>query len=453
MALSLASLYTPLADFFLDKFQTDADSPIQFRFDKFGSVLSDNDFIDPSHPDLGYLPALATERFSELVNHIPVDTADGANIYLSADLIDSTYYFRLLLPAAPYLSNGMDQAAEQARIASAGALKTACIRQWESVTQESITGWMLEYKPSTATPTDWYDKSSNDIWTSHSFQASSDSDTAGQIAPDPYWYQLWKLRPNDLLMLKAIDGIPDPRPIPPEEYTRRLLEKEQNWREVQPHYMQSWTAPEHPAFAVPGEAYSLLPDAYLLTGEGDGSGAATSAEDSDPPELATTGEQYSWTARNSALLAYKEYVREFDTLAMSERLRANQYLSYFTPTQVVTTSQISIKFDYCLVHIGRPWLQNAFLNDHSWYVPGVPKGQVTSSSVGTNFTLLPIGFVVIRNLVIEADWTSEDLANASLATDFGPFKVTKESGANRLAHPGIQIIGWLLQKLPSLPPN
>jgi hypothetical protein len=57
-------------------------------------------------------------------------------------------------------------------------------------------------------------------------------------------------------------------------------------------------------------------------------------------------------------------------------------------------------------------------------------------------------------LAQNANWY-EDVANASIATDFGPFKVTAGIVNNelKLSHPGLQIIGWVLQKMPDLPPN
>jgi len=40
-----------------------------------------------------------------------------------------------------------------------------------------------------------------------------------------------------------------------------------------------------------------------------------------------------------------------------------------------------------------------------------------------------------------------------VATDFGPFKVDSGIVNNSLSHAGIQVVGWLLQHMPPLPPN
>jgi hypothetical protein len=106
MPITLDSIYKPLNDFFLSKLGTAAGSPVFFRFDKFGSVVSDEDFVDPSHPERGYVPAIANEKFSELVDCMPVDQNDGMNIIISTNAISDTYYLRLLNPAQPYLPAG-----------------------------------------------------------------------------------------------------------------------------------------------------------------------------------------------------------------------------------------------------------------------------------------------------------------------------------------------------------
>jgi hypothetical protein len=91
------------------------------------------------------------------------------------------------------------------------------------------------------------------------------------------------------------------------------------------------------------------------------------------------------------------------------------------------------------------------VNLTTWSIPGVGKGQSTTPPNG--MALLPIAFVAVRALAIKGNWSNEDVANAARATDFGPFKVDNAIVNGTLSHPGLQIVGWLLQKMPSLPPN
>jgi nucleoid-associated protein YgaU len=65
---------------------------------------------------------------------------------------------------------------------------------------------------------------------------------------------------------------------------------------------------------------------------------------------------------------------------------------------------------------------------------------------------LPVGFVAVRNLTISAQWSAEDSANLGSVTDFGPFQVGASDGQT-LTHAGLQVVAWLLQRLPELPPS
>jgi hypothetical protein len=315
-------------------------------------VVSDDDFINPRHPECGYVPSLAVEKFSDIVNRVPYDAGDEMNTVMSDESIDSIYFHRLLSPAMPYVSSDADAGTQQRVTDNFNAMKASALKLWNSVTLESSSGVMLEYKPSVATPVTWYDIAKDGIWTSQSFHISGSSaptqDSAGS--------KLWRLQPSDAALAEAL------------------------------------TAPEQPV----GKMASNLRDRIHV---------------------------------NAAAIANGG------------------------PTRPVETSTIAIHFDYCPVTIRRPWLENAFLDSTSWYVPGVPTGEVTAIDSSGNLALMPIGFVAIRSLIIEAEWTAQDIANAAAATNFGPFKVTPKIVDGKLIHSGIQIIAWLLRGMPALPPR
>ncbi|GHO60414.1 hypothetical protein [Ktedonobacter robiniae] len=495
MALSLDAIYQPIAEFFLQLFETNATSPLLFRFDKFGSVVSDEDFIDPNHPELGYLPALAMEKFSDLVNHIPVDTHDNVDILLSADTVDSAYFFRLLTPALPYLSPGTDDATKQAMIDAFNLVKANAVKLWDNVKAESITGLMLQYKPSLATPQNWYDRTKKELWTHHAFQVT---ETQAKTNPgtEPI-DKLWTLKIHDDTMANILEmpelkkevkpDQPDPTELPPIRIADRILELHKHPDQPQPDVIENSgrslpsriTEAGSKRLTIPTQENALhnrlLRDSALLQPSSLETErlAATPIE----PEISTLSirdapilqptfakeENIDFASgnlisrpgviksENSTL--HDSYLKQSHTLAVTNKLLVNQYLGAYAPTNSVQTSSISISFDYCLIHIRRPWYMDEFINARSWYIPTVPKGQVTSSGAAGNFPFIPIGFVAIRNLSIVANWTEEDRTNASQATSFGPFKVTTGIVNNTLSHEGLQIIGWMLQKMPDLPPN
>jgi hypothetical protein len=433
MTLSLESIYQPLTDFFTNLFRTDSGSPALFRFDKFGSAVSDQDFIDPNHPELGYLPALVREKFSDLVNHIPVDLGDGMNIFLSADLIDDTYFFRLLTPSIPYIPDGSDDATKQAIISAFSFIKADALKIWNNLTLESITGLMLQYKPSVATPGDWYDRTKNDVWTNHSFQITEKSSTTTSSPPT----QLWKLKLSDESMQRVLQ-LPVVVDKPVEQPPINIPDQVLKLRETQLQKVTSVGEVRTPL------AVEALSNQRVFT-------PVVSHNISIAAEVNQRANVGVTPTGNVAL--YDTFLRQNNTLDISKKLVVNQFIGDYAPTQSVSTDSISISCDYCLVKVDRLWWKSIFSDSTSWCIPAVSKGQVTTSGPAGNLPLMPIGFVAIRNLVIEANWTAEDVTNASSATDFGPFKVNANIVNNKLTHEGLQIIGWLLEKMPDLPPN
>lgn len=438
MTLSLEAIHQPLNDFFLNAFKTNADDLIVFRFDKFGSIISEEDFINPSHPEFGFVPALVTEKFSDLVNHIPVDLGDGLNIQLSLNSIDDTYFFRLLSPSLPFVSANTSSEVQQQIISTFSSLKQTAQNAWNDITLESSTGLKLKFKPSLATPENWFDSSKNEVWTSQSFQVSEKSSTSASYSPG----QLWKLKLSDQLMTKILQlpeqgpTLPDPPPFNIADRVLALRANPNNMitpgvfrgeMDLQPDFSPTFAPTQH--FVSPGRVNPVLVNG--------------------PDDLSTNID----VSVPDSVTLHDRYLKQYNALDLSKRLVVTQYLDTNAPRQAVETSSISISFDYCVVNIRRPWYSEVFITDKSWCTPSVSKGQFTSNGPAGNLPLMPVGFVAIRNLKIEANWTGEDIKNASQATDFGPFKVTTNIIDNTLSHPGLQIIGWFLQKMPDLPPN
>lgn len=423
-------------DFFLSQFKTEAGSPVQFRFSKFGSVVSDQDFIDPNHPEQGYLAALATEKFSDLVNHIPLDAGDGMNIVLSADTIDTAYFYRLLSPANPHFPDGADDGAKDSIVAAFGAIKAQAQKIWTSLTLESISGLMLQFKPSTATPANWYDSTKDDVWTHHTFQVSEPVAVPAS-GPPP---QLWKLKLSDEFLGKVIQAnealAPDRPAAAPQPTVSPAL------REVRVMPDMMTTRSFSTLASQPTRRVSATP----------AMGAAPlAARNVNVVAWNSIGADALSPAPNLALR--KSYIKQYHALDVSNRLLISQFVQTNQPTQPVKTNSISISFNYCLVEIRRPWYMDAFVNDRSWCIPGVAKGGLSLGGTPGNLPMLSVGFVAIRNLAIEANWSADDVANAAVATDFGPFKISGDVVNNKLSHSGLQIIGWIIQTMPALPPN
>lgn len=420
MTLSLESLYTPLNEFFLSRFKAADDSPILFRFSKYGSVLTDRDFRDPAHPELGYVPSLAIEQFSNLVNHIPVDTGDGVNVALSDSLIDDAYFFRLLTPAVPAFPVSAGTSSKQAIVDAFSVLKASALKTWANVVSESSSGFMLQYRPSLATPENWYDQSSADAWTKHSLDIrESVSTPAPAGAPST---PLWRLRLSDEVLMRVSNPIA-PTIAPRSELVTAMADPDAH---VALHSAARFAAPRL-GRAVVAEV-ALRPTAI----------AAAVAEPAAVPEPTFDRAAFS---------------KNFATLNVAKRLALVRAIGESAPTRPAETKHFSISFEYCLVSVRRPWYLGAFVDSDSWSVPAAKKGELNMNGAADSLSLLPIALLAVRNLVIEADWAAEDVASISQATHFGPFAVANEMVENKLSRPGLQVVGWVLQKMQPLPPQ
>jgi hypothetical protein len=150
----------------------------------------------------------------------------------------------------------------------------------------------------------------------------------------------------------------------------------------------------------------------------------------------------------------KNFHDAFWDMNVKNRLLVSQYIKTQAPTEPVSASSFSISFKYCVIDVDRPWLKTSFINDKSWFIPTAKKGELSGEDPnGGTLTLLPIAFIAIKELNIEANWSSTDIEISKFATDFGPFQVDTEILNNKLSHQGIQIVGWMVQKMPDLPPN
>lgn len=129
------------------------------------------------------------------------------------------------------------------------------------------------------------------------------------------------------------------------------------------------------------------------------------------------------------------------------------------PAPPVTSDGFSLKVDVCLVHLRRPWLSTGLLTLTNWFVPSVPRGTMSGGKGADDtgsFAVLPIACVFIRNLVITARWSEDDLTNVVTSSHLGAFSLlgrTFDHSSASLTVPGMQCVAWLCESLPVLPPS
>jgi hypothetical protein len=141
-------------------------------------------------------------------------------------------------------------------------------------------------------------------------------------------------------------------------------------------------------------------------------------------------------------------------------------------------TNVSIDMELCVVEIERPWLDGVIFDMGDWFMgAGFPKGSISTgllatATVQTMMPLLPTAFIAARNISITANWSTQDqsyihsVTSGSASVGWGPFQIggsyyssssqatfqsSFQDGVLRI--PGIQIIAFINQILPVVPPE
>jgi hypothetical protein len=178
MSLSIDSIFKPLNDYFIQRFQTQPGDTVFFRLSKYAVTVDDEDFMMPGQPQLGYSPPVAQEFVSNLVNQIPDSDDITQSVLFLQDSIDQTYFYRALNASQFFVPVGSDDASVQSVMDTFNRIRQDAVKAWEQMDLVSTSGIEgIKVLPVTAAPTNWYDKTNRDIWTSESFQVSDPTES------------------------------------------------------------------------------------------------------------------------------------------------------------------------------------------------------------------------------------------------------------------------------------
>jgi len=171
MALSLDSVYRPFDEFFYDKFAAGDGAPVTFRFAHLPRAFVDSDFLTPLHPEWGPSPAIAQELLSTVVDGVTRLDPDGRTVWLSTSRLSELYNDEILSPATPFVPDDMtNDSARQARIEAFSQAKADAIGLWAKIKAASLLeGEGIEFRPSTAMPGNWWDRTDAGVWTHSPF--------------------------------------------------------------------------------------------------------------------------------------------------------------------------------------------------------------------------------------------------------------------------------------------
>jgi hypothetical protein len=435
MALSLESIFHPFNAFFVDKFGA-ADAPVKFRFARTPRSFVDSDFLTPLHPEWGASQALALEIFSNVVDGVAKLDADGCNVWIGPHSISELYGDEMLGPAISFVPPEVSSDADrQAMIDAFNQLKHDARERWEATRAASLMEGAqgTEYHPSSPAPAMWWDKSAAGVWTPQAFQVAQ----AGTPAPPGNnGAGILKLKIDDVRMRTLLDTHLQAMPVAP----------------VANHPMPV-LSPGTRIMARPIAAAAVM-SAQAETPVRMAGRIASIASIAAQSPVAFAAPAASALA-NPALhdvAIHTNLANQISVLPFKERMEIQDVLAQNAPTQPVGSTNVGISFDFCVVNIVRPWLHHAFLDSRAWYIPGLRKGELSANDAH-GLPALPVGFVAVKNLRIQARWTPEDILNLERSIQFGPFNFDSTVVDGAISHDGIQIVGWLLQDLADLPPN
>jgi hypothetical protein len=410
MPISLDAVYKPLNQFFVQKFGQAVGAPVFFRFAQLPVGFYDSDFLSPMNPELGPSAALAAEHLSFLVDGITRLDENGTGVWLDPPRISELYFDEILRPSLPRLPAGVSDAQTQTVLEAFGRLKEDAQIRWSKGEAASLIPGHSDYRICTAHPTGWWNKSDTGAWTHKEFKVE------GAATSDPG------------------------RPPPP------LLRLKPRAADIEPMFLKL----QAPVAAAPVSGTPPAVRAQLKSFSGPTLTRSGLRAELAVPHRPLSAKTAILADRN--LLMAGQLKARTKELPMRNRLDLQLWLSQSTFTQPVSVSDVTISFDYCLVRVTRDWMHTAFLNSNLWYLPGQSRGAFSRSD-GRGFPALPVGFVALKNLRIKAPWTPADVTNLEQSIQFGPFNFESQVIDGAIGQDDIQVVGWILQDMPELPPN
>jgi hypothetical protein len=419
MALSLDSIFHPFNDFFLTKFGSGSGAPVKFRFSRLPHTFVDGDFLISEHPEWGPSAQLAQEILSNVIDQLPTLDPDGRTVSsgFGTGLISDLYSDEMLAPAIPFVPAEVSgEANKQAIVDAFNQVKADARNRWETTKLSSLLQGQQskEYRPSNPTPAMWWNRNEPSVWTPQTFEVKGATSPPQPGSPSD---GILKMKIDDARMNSLLQA--HPQTIPPQ--LRPAL--------VRP-------------IPAAGAAPVIAARPMLM--------AAARPAGGPPAAMLATEHVAVSPAANVAV--HSGLVREMSTIPFYQRRQIQVVIAQNQPTQAIASSEVSIAFDYCVVNCERAWLHKGFLDNGSWFIPGQRKGGLSAND-GHGVPALPVGFVAVKNLRIQAPWTPEDITNLELSVQFGPFSFTSTVVNGAISHQGLQIVGWMLQDVTDLPPN
>lgn len=421
MGITLESIYKPVNDFFLNTFKNDADAPVEFRLQQYATVVNEEDFEDLNSTD---------EMSSDLVNEIPYVDDKGLNVVFTPNNIDTVYEF--ILSALPFFDESLSDDEKEAVHDSFVRTKAKVLRDWETYSHVRGNGITDLYRLTNLTPSNWFDSESN-IWEKREFEIKEPEITVDSKQSNAH-LNILKVRMTDAQLINVLPMLNVSKQVKPQELKLQAVQMQPTFFAMP--FLANKVTPPKPKRIIRDHRTIQKP---IL--------AARMNIKQKPQPIKET------TVQRTAIGL--KFSKAFHGLKFNEKIAVKDFIKEKSPSKAIKTSGVSIRFEYCVVNIKRGWFNEVFCNiNRSWYIPDLDKGALSHPKIGA-LTHLPVAFVAVKDLNISANWNGLDKKELENAVSFGPFDINNQNIQEKgsLSHKGIQIIGWMLQKLPELPPR
>lgn len=468
MAPNINNLMDHVYQYFLNLYQQADDSTLEdvfLAFEPIGRPIDPDSYkLNPT--DSTYFPPKAIEEVTELTDDIPAINAD---VFRRTDKSVQEIYDSFLLFGATAGT------ADPGEASLFNHLKAKAQQQFED-TKIGKFGRPGTYRPSYADPEDWYDVNQVHNWKHYSYQMDQQQTTSQGQPP--------KIRPNSAIrpwqwqvLPQELSPVLTQPQIIKNVSLSSALKTEAVRTELEKGSVQGGTAQLKPAVLSSIKAAPLSPNAARTASlraqplmaqplmaqpaasEKLVSKAVLAEIAAQQPQHQTVKTPVKQTVSPIVLDHIRQQIAHPQTsvkpVASSiQQASTTAVLLDTTYTKSVESNRLSLSFQYCIVHVDRAWFSHALLQAKGWYVPGFKAGEFSNGTADNDglFPALPISFLVVKDLQISG-WSQSEFEFVKNAMALGPFsllnrKMTQEA----LICEGMQVIGWVSQVMPFMPP-
>lgn len=463
MPTTIDDLASSLQQYFASKFPLGGDGgpgSLLLIFDPLGFPLSTREFLGPDGGGpVGDL--LAHQRAAELADQLPAASSLLGGTYLPRGGSKLSRWYRGVVDG----SNGPPADVEEratfdaAKVSAQRALSNnelVLVSSPDGSTRPAGTDDM--YYATSMVPVDWFADES-DVWQVYKVDAGDNpppqSDPPWYAPKPPIWYRKPRVLDND--PFPGHDHLPIYAPTHPEltDYIRIATEAELQTEIAREGHLHAppWT----PDLARPATIGSSRLSRHHLQVQplssavsGIGSRLLTTISADSPVDAVAPDNE---PVVNPNVL--HRWNPSFARVAGNEVSASGAVLASTTSARP-SSSKFSVQFDYCLVRFDRPWWDDMFLSRRDWQLSGYGAGELSSGKAGQPrdpLTMVTVGMLVVKKLAISANWTDADLAMLPRSTSLGPFCIAASTfNSGSLTRAGHQVIAWMCQVPPSLPP-